>query len=295
MKIRIQAGHYPEPFKPGNTGASSKWMVERECTPVVANACVKYLTAHGMDAETIPAKVSGQVAADMMVACHMDGGGGSGASVGYPYDNSAKFAAVWKGIYWPLFPGRKMQDNFTPGLRGYYMYHHTPAKIKMVAEFGDVGDEKQALWMKPRLAWLGQLMGYAILKYLGLAPAKMPTYGEPVVPPPAPPVVPKPKPTPEPDNKTEEIIAIQKGLAILYPDSPVVADGIYGKITQRWVKKFQRAHGLVVDGVFGPITKAAFDKALEPNPKIAEAAPPVVADEVPVPIEPPAPETNEVG
>ena len=39
------------------------------------------------------------------------------------------------------------------------------------------------------------------------------------------------------------------------------ADGKYGNITMREVRKFQRAQGLVVDGICGPKTWAALDRA----------------------------------
>jgi peptidoglycan hydrolase-like protein with peptidoglycan-binding domain len=37
----------------------------------------------------------------------------------------------------------------------------------------------------------------------------------------------------------------------------VPADGIYGRVTRRAVRRFQRAHGLTVDGVAGPRTLEA--------------------------------------
>ena len=38
------------------------------------------------------------------------------------------------------------------------------------------------------------------------------------------------------------------------------ADGKYGNITMREVRKFQRAQGLAVDGICGPKTWAALDR-----------------------------------
>ena len=40
------------------------------------------------------------------------------------------------------------------------------------------------------------------------------------------------------------------------------ADGKYGNITMREVRKFQAAQGLVVDGICGPMTWAAMDAAI---------------------------------
>jgi hypothetical protein len=42
----------------------------------------------------------------------------------------------------------------------------------------------------------------------------------------------------------------------------VAADGVFGPITERAVKRFQRSNGLLVDGIVGPQTRAAL--GLEP-------------------------------
>lgn len=59
-----------------------------------------------------------------------------------------------------------------------------------------------------------------------------------------------------------KVTEIQKALiAAGYSVGASGADGIYGKATQRAVEAFQRARGLMVDGIAGPITQAA----LRPN------------------------------
>ena len=55
----------------------------------------------------------------------------------------------------------------------------------------------------------------------------------------------------------------QKDLLKLgYDLSPYGADGKYGNITMREVKKFQTASGLTADGICGPMTWAALDTAV---------------------------------
>jgi hypothetical protein len=51
-------------------------------------------------------------------------------------------------------------------------------------------------------------------------------------------------------------------VAILQRRLRISADGVYGPITERAVKRFQRRRGLVPDGVVGPITRGAL--GLEP-------------------------------
>lgn len=62
--------------------------------------------------------------------------------------------------------------------------------------------------------------------------------------------------------------AVQQALASVYfyPDKGAKnngIDGVYGHKTADAVRRFQSMHGLVADGVYGPATKAALDKALK--------------------------------
>lgn len=50
---------------------------------------------------------------------------------------------------------------------------------------------------------------------------------------------------------------------ILLLDPPLVVDNSYGRRTKFMVMAFQQAHGLAVDGLAGPLTHAAIEKALE--------------------------------
>ena len=51
-------------------------------------------------------------------------------------------------------------------------------------------------------------------------------------------------------SKGPAVVAVQQALGI-------PADGIFGRQTKRAVKSFQANHGLEIDGIVGPITRAA--------------------------------------
>ena len=63
-------------------------------------------------------------------------------------------------------------------------------------------------------------------------------------------------------DKGQDVIYLQTMLYKLgYDIGPDGIDGDFGKNTERAVKEFQRDHGLVVDGVAGPMTYDALSKA----------------------------------
>ena len=54
----------------------------------------------------------------------------------------------------------------------------------------------------------------------------------------------------QPGSRGDDVVALQEALGI-------PADGAYGPQTKRAVQRFQRIHGLVVDGIAGPATLSA--------------------------------------
>ena len=76
----------------------------------------------------------------------------------------------------------------------------------------------------------------------------------------------------------EEITAGQEALAAVgcYTGS---IDGKYGPATDRAIRDFQSASGLVVDGIFGPATLAALQDAASAGQTVCTAAPPPSATE----------------
>jgi peptidoglycan hydrolase-like protein with peptidoglycan-binding domain len=53
-----------------------------------------------------------------------------------------------------------------------------------------------------------------------------------------------------------DVVVLQRVLA-MDGHSPGAADGVFGRITKRAVKQFQRSHGLAADGRVGPLTTQA--------------------------------------
>lgn len=83
---------------------------------------------------------------------------------------------------------------------------------------------------------------------------------------------PTPTPTPEPEKRAtlrrgstgDDVKECQRDLVTLgYDIGRAGIDGIYGKATMAAVASFQQASGLYPDGICGPKTWAALDKAME--------------------------------
>lgn len=173
--IVIQAGHENTPDT--RTGGESEWGKEIEWTPIVANEAVRILLAAGVKAGKIDASIkSGNTGwrCRLAISVHFDDpdDGTSGPSVGYPPNMGNDSAATeWKLLYKRYFPFNTTwkADNYTTNLSGYYGYAYTrTTDAEMLMELGDISSESQALWLKPRLKWLGALVAHFASKRTGL-------------------------------------------------------------------------------------------------------------------------------
>lgn len=81
--------------------------------------------------------------------------------------------------------------------------------------------------------------------------------------------VPVSKPTLRIGSSGEYVVECQNDLIQLgYDLSPYGADGKYGKLTATRVAEFQKSVGLKADGICGPLTWDALDKAVGPQPNL---------------------------
>lgn len=168
ISVIIQAGH--EGRITGNTGASSKLYREKEWTVLVANKVAFYLREWNIEVKRVPAKLE-ILRADLALSIHFDGAKvscSSGASIGYPNQDSYTFAQNWKTLYKAYFPFRWHRDNFTKNLEHYYAYKWIRADKFLILELGEMTCAKQTRWLKPRLDKISHLIAYAIAKELGI-------------------------------------------------------------------------------------------------------------------------------
>ena len=167
IDVVIQAGH--EGRTTGNTGAESKHYREEEWNILVADEVAKKLKSWQIDVKRMPARVR-FTRARIAVSIHFDGAKtacNSGASIGYPSNNSYAFAQRWKKLYADYFPYKWHEDNFTKNLKNYYAYKWIRADKFLVLELGEITCKKQTRWLKPRLKKIAHLVAYAIATELG--------------------------------------------------------------------------------------------------------------------------------
>jgi N-acetylmuramoyl-L-alanine amidase len=170
VEVVIQAGH--EGRLTGNTGAQSAQYREETWNILVANHVAKKLQTWGIEVKRMPAKVE-RVRTTLAVAIHFDGANipcNSGASVGYPNQNSYHFAQRWREAYSHYFPFTWHEDNFTENLKHYYAYSSIKSEKFLIVELGEITCKKQREWLKPRLEDIASLLAYSIAKELGKSP-----------------------------------------------------------------------------------------------------------------------------
>jgi len=167
VSVVIQAGH--EGRVSGNTGAESKLYREEAWNILVADEVARRLRSWDIDVKRMPARVS-FTRAKIAVSIHFDGANtpcNSGASIGYPDDDSYDFAQRWKVLYKGYFPFKWQKDNFTKNLKDYYAYKWIRAEKFLILELGEITCDEQTKWLKPRLKKIAHLIAYSIAKELG--------------------------------------------------------------------------------------------------------------------------------
>jgi len=167
ISVVIQAGH--EGRTTGNTGAESKLYHEEKWNIYVADKVAQQLKHWHIEVKRVPANVS-LMRAKIAVSIHFDGATtpcASGASIGYPNDDSYDFAQRWKHLYASYFPYKWHKDNFTPNLRNYYGYRWIHAEKFLLLELGEITCDTQTTWLKPRLKHIAHLVAYSIATELG--------------------------------------------------------------------------------------------------------------------------------
>ena len=175
--VLIQAGH--EGRTSGNTGAESRWGTELEWNPIVADRATEVLRNAGVNVIREDAYLdSSKYKVKLALFIHFDSadkGAESGPSIGYNDDTDQPAAEAWKELYQHYCPFTFMQDNFTDNLKNYYGYYYTvTSDAELVLELGDITSARQALWLKPRLKWLGELIAYFVGMRLGINTIALP-------------------------------------------------------------------------------------------------------------------------
>ena len=168
VSVIIQAGK--ETSISSKKGISSNLSREKEWTVRVADMVAKQLRVWQIEVKRVPAKVP-LMRANIAVAIHFDGAKvscTSGASIGYPNQNSHDFAQRWRKLYAQYFPFKWQDDNFTKNLSQYYGYKWIRANKFLVLELGEITCKKQSLWLKPKLKNVSYLIAYSIATELGV-------------------------------------------------------------------------------------------------------------------------------
>jgi len=191
----IQAGHQGGKRNSGSGSTPSAGTAgEQALTPVVANLAANLLRDAGYSVIRENAFYNKKYSVKVAVSLHFDGSGtkcASGASIGYPAGSPAgsnkPTADLWRAAYFPHFPFKKMRDNFTKNLSGYYGYAYTSTEVaEFLIEFGELTCPEQNEWLRARVAdgYLAKMVAHVLDKAVG--GKKIPHPGSPVVPVPPP-------------------------------------------------------------------------------------------------------------
>lgn len=193
----IQAGH--EGRTSGATGATGPIANERDWTPIISDEAARILRAAGYS--VIREKADGLTAKQVKiaVAVHFDGAStpcASGTSFGYNDPTDKPAVDVLRSAYQIHVPTwiKRMPDNFTAGLRGYYGFKYWSTTIsEFVWEVCEISCREQAAWAQPRLKWFGAILAHSLEKAAGgnkiphpgaFSPISVPAVGTPIIGPP---------------------------------------------------------------------------------------------------------------
>jgi hypothetical protein len=166
VDVVVQAGHQGRPqscaplrVKACNLGTGLGAQLERDWTPVVADAAAAALREDGFRVKRRPADYAGRDRARAAVFVHFDGSAPacrSGASVGFPDPADAAFARRWEDRYRTWFPYRFAGENITRNEADYYGFRKVDApRRRLLIEFGELTCPVQERWMAPRLRAMG--------------------------------------------------------------------------------------------------------------------------------------------
>jgi hypothetical protein len=173
VDVVIQAGHQGRPQSCAplhvtacNLGTGLGAQLERNWTPIVADAAAATLRADGLNVKRRPADYAGRDRARAAVFLHFDGSAPacrSGASVGFPGPADAGFAQRWEERYRASFPFRFAGENITRNEAHYYGFRKVDAPGRtLLIEFGELTCPAQERWMAPRLRELGAQVAHFI-------------------------------------------------------------------------------------------------------------------------------------
>jgi hypothetical protein len=167
VDVVVQAGHQGRPqscaalaVKACNLGTGLGSQLERNWTPVVADAAAAALRRDGFSVKRRPADYAAHDRARAAVFLHFDGSAPacrSGASVGFPAGTDAQFARRWEQRYRGWFPYHFAGENITRNEAEYYGFHKVDAPGRLLLiEFGEMTCPAQGRWLAPRLQELGE-------------------------------------------------------------------------------------------------------------------------------------------